>query len=468
MASISNHEGSSKQVKNYFSKGDRISNLPDSLIVHILSFLPTKYAVQTSILSSRWKHIWASVPALDFDVNLRFFPVEISNSSKSYSNFMSFVDRVLFNHELSCIQKFRLSCVGYKRIDLSRIYTWISIAIKRGVEELDIQIESPQEHLDLPLSLFTCPTLVVLKLGKEVRFNVPCSAHFRSLKILHLSIEYLCDDLAQNHSAQNLFRNCPVLEDLFMEGIVPNNNEELVFDISTPTMKRLGLKFTAEDFLENGGTKIVVNAPTLEYLTLQDDCLPCFVLSNLTSLVKADFIDVGYYWMKSMQTRKHADRVLVNLREILRVKYLSLGASTMRVLDHADGGKPLLFPNLIRLELFLYDRYDLGRVLDLLKGMPKLVHLVLDKFKRLPRKDFKFVEPEVVPCCLSMHLQKIEFSGFAGLGDELELMAYFLRNAKVLRKMKIHSWNSQYKQERVFLQELAKFPRGSTCQILFC
>ncbi|KAH7856556.1 hypothetical protein Vadar_002767 [Vaccinium darrowii] len=46
---------------------DRISNLSKNLISHILSLLPTKYAVRTGILSTKWKWMWTSISNLDFD-----------------------------------------------------------------------------------------------------------------------------------------------------------------------------------------------------------------------------------------------------------------------------------------------------------------------------------------------------------------------------------------------------------------
>ena len=44
---------------------DRISSLPEDVLTHILSFLSTKEAVQTCVVSKRWKNTWAAVPILD-------------------------------------------------------------------------------------------------------------------------------------------------------------------------------------------------------------------------------------------------------------------------------------------------------------------------------------------------------------------------------------------------------------------
>jgi len=43
---------------------DRLSDLPDSVLIYILSFLKTENAVQTCILSTRWKHLWKRIPKI--------------------------------------------------------------------------------------------------------------------------------------------------------------------------------------------------------------------------------------------------------------------------------------------------------------------------------------------------------------------------------------------------------------------
>jgi hypothetical protein len=45
---------------------DMISELSDCIIIQILSYLDTRIAVQTCILSKRWKDIWKRIPSLTF------------------------------------------------------------------------------------------------------------------------------------------------------------------------------------------------------------------------------------------------------------------------------------------------------------------------------------------------------------------------------------------------------------------
>ncbi|CAG7861564.1 unnamed protein product [Brassica rapa] len=51
---------------NLFGDVDLISSLPDKMLHHILSFVPTKVAITTSVLSKRWRHVWCKTPYLSF------------------------------------------------------------------------------------------------------------------------------------------------------------------------------------------------------------------------------------------------------------------------------------------------------------------------------------------------------------------------------------------------------------------
>ena len=53
-------------------RGDRISELQDPLLQHILYFLPFKQVVQSNTLSKRWKHVSPTNPVLEFDDSFKF------------------------------------------------------------------------------------------------------------------------------------------------------------------------------------------------------------------------------------------------------------------------------------------------------------------------------------------------------------------------------------------------------------
>ncbi|KAM0919365.1 hypothetical protein ACQ4PT_008276 [Festuca glaucescens] len=46
------------------TRGDRFVALEDDLLQHVLSFLPSRDAVRSAVLSRRWRHLWRSTPAV--------------------------------------------------------------------------------------------------------------------------------------------------------------------------------------------------------------------------------------------------------------------------------------------------------------------------------------------------------------------------------------------------------------------
>ena len=337
---------------------DRISNLPDAVLCHIISFLPTKFSVGTSVLSKRWRHLWASIPDLDFDDELLLDRDEPVGDSGRSILFKNFVDTVLLHGSRSCIRKFRLKCSDHE-LD-SSVNSWICTVLERNVRELDLYFDMVYP-IELPPNFFFCRTLVVLKLCFSIFLDIPSSICFPSLKILHLrSVEFSTDD-----SAQRLLSSCPVLEELVIERW--RLDEQWVFNVSAPTLKSLQIYFSvdglaciaeqedelmvemgneqlvapqvgpedesegeAEDEPEEQKYKLVVDAPNLEYLSITDFVSEDYLMSNLSSLVKA-YVNVGPTIRGFDDQILYRGRIFELLRGISVVKHLSLSGETLQV-----------------------------------------------------------------------------------------------------------------------------------------
>ncbi|CAK8568328.1 unnamed protein product [Lathyrus sativus] len=174
---------------------DRLSGLPDSLIGHILSFLPTKDAVATSILSKHWKPFWRSQQqSLYFDD--RSFPDTFA-FLQFFKSFMNMRDYSL------PILSFHLICHSLSYDDFHR---FAFDAIMNEVENLIIDFRLPTI---LPPLVLTNVDLSVLKLKRVTLNNVPY-VKLPFLKVLHLeSVTF-----TYNEYLKPLLRGCPLLEEL--------------------------------------------------------------------------------------------------------------------------------------------------------------------------------------------------------------------------------------------------------------
>ncbi|XP_075665917.1 F-box/FBD/LRR-repeat protein At5g56420-like [Castanea sativa] len=177
-----------------------LDNLPEEILRHILSLLPTIDAIRTSMLSKRWENLLTCIPNLDFQQRLHY----------DRTLFLNFVERVLLLH-VSDIKKFTLYFLVQH--DASRVNAWISAAVKHNVQELHIRLSNFQKPFSLPHCLFTCVTLTNLDLTMPCILKLPPTICFSKLKILILR----CVRFSDEHSTQQLFSGFPVLEELCLD-----------------------------------------------------------------------------------------------------------------------------------------------------------------------------------------------------------------------------------------------------------
>lgn len=115
---------------------DRLSVLPDTLLVRILSFLFMKEAGRTCVLSKRWKYLWVELPRLEF-----WESFEINHESEKTRNFVSLVNRALDIRKWNYLEELRFSFMYYKCF-ASDVDSWIEFSVKNEVKRFSLMIFS--------------------------------------------------------------------------------------------------------------------------------------------------------------------------------------------------------------------------------------------------------------------------------------------------------------------------------------
>ncbi|XP_039029199.1 F-box protein At4g09920-like [Hibiscus syriacus] len=421
---------------------DRISGLPDSILGHILSFLSTVTAVQTSVLSTRWRDLFTLVSALNFEFEEQHMDWSKRHKSSTVKNFMCFVDRVLFFHRAN-VDKFRLKCG--KRVDSDRIYGWISVALWRGYKHLDLNITL--DKFTLPGALFTCRTLVTLKLDIGFVLDVPKGVHFPNLETLQLnSVEFFNDN-----SVINLFSSCSSLEDVVISRCNMKNISS--FNISHHFLKKL----TILDLCNSSKYWLMIDTPNLAYFRYNNCIIAGYSLENLTSIVCADI---------QFQI-KDDDDLLVDITDFSKVfcivGSLTLSLYSLQLLLRCESLP--VFSTMIKLKICSgYHRWlKDGGLETLLSRSPELEKL------SFPREALRSL-PEEVPSCLLFKLKAIEISFFENNEECIRKAKYIIKNGGALENFTIFTYGYGDEKERLKISKvlLASPRKSNKCNFLIC
>ncbi|CAL8166874.1 unnamed protein product [Prunus armeniaca] len=200
------------QKHNWMISIDRISHLPDEILVSILSLLSLKEAAITRILSKRWQQIWASTDTLDFDSkldvgnNIRCFRLLTSElRHKKSRRYVDWVSRVMEQHKGPKMKRFR-ACFYLDRRFTTSIDRWIQIAMTKGVEILELEFFLGDGFIDKGHYAFPYKVLGLEKVPNCFGHNI---IGFKSLKVVNFKHVDVAGEILEY-----LLSNCPGLEQL--------------------------------------------------------------------------------------------------------------------------------------------------------------------------------------------------------------------------------------------------------------
>ncbi|OMO89999.1 hypothetical protein COLO4_19453 [Corchorus olitorius] len=259
--------------------GDRISSLGDEILHKIMSFMNTKYAVQTCVLSKRWKYLWKSLPYLDFE--LQTFPFKGSTYEEAVISLINFITQVLFRRHRTDLVK-----VSFQSYNVPEPYAFIpqgliAYAVDHNVQQLAINCGYHRLFV-MPKSFYSCKSLTTLQVLNNLRLRIelPKFLALPALKSLHLR------GVSVTKKGFNTedFSACPNLETLRLEVFFEEHN---TLFINGPKLKRLELSLRGP--YGKFGLKVVIDAPKLK--TFHYDAIDPIVCSfgDLASIDDVNF-----------------------------------------------------------------------------------------------------------------------------------------------------------------------------------
>ncbi|KAF5445042.1 hypothetical protein F2P56_034125 [Juglans regia] len=401
---------------------DKISNLPGHVIDQILSQLSIKEAVKTSILSSKWRFKWATLPHLVFDNQC--FPVSSQDQTIVKNKLVSIVDHVLLLHN-GPIYKFKLS--HRDLLGITDIDRWILHLSRCSIKEFVLEIWKGQRY-KMPSSLFLCQNLVHLELFNCFLKPPLTFKGFGSLKSLDLQHVTLAQDLFES-----LISSCPLLERLTLM----NFDGFAHLNINAPNLQYFDIGGVFEDISFEHTSRLAVVAIGL-YVNVGDDKKQ--VYSNSSNLLKF-FVHLPL--IRRLEVQSYF------------LKYLAVGILPGRL------PIPCVNLNYLSLRINFNDSEEVLTALSLLRSSPNLQELeVLARPEELAAvaKVINFQEDDHSSCTLNQ-LQLVKIFGISGTQRELNFIKLVLLASPVLERMTVKPASIDGSWELV--KELLRFRRAS-------
>ncbi|XP_074314838.1 F-box/LRR-repeat protein At4g14103-like [Silene latifolia] len=433
-----------------YEKIGRLELLPKEILITILSFLPTKHAVATAILSRSWRYLWTQITALRFTIT--DFPEHKLNAIIFF-----IIKRVSWRY-VNAIELIINN--GYPNApDPTSLENVVHDIIYDGTNVKELKVFSRnflKSTISLPRSILEKPTLEVLEVYANLGFSigkVEVNDTHPNLKKLVISIrEY---DLK---SFENLIKSSPLLEILRV-------HVQVLEEFNDPIkLNAKNLKYSSMNFVYEKHTieknKITLNTPKLHQFEFHSSCMVelCFLKTPI-GLSKAKL------FMGDERPLFFLNHVFDVFNPIFRVKTLKLSGDLLLALTY-PGFKVKVFDNLSHVEMGLSYTQSWYGVKFFLEQCPNVETLVLKRACNAKWDNFNWPEFKFLPRRLHKKIQRIELWNFGGIDVVLPILCYIFSVAKALKKLHISIQNNgESKKINVSSKLLALSKTLPSCEI---
>eukprot|EP00252_Welwitschia_mirabilis_P009580 TRINITY_DN2222_c0_g2_i1.p1 TRINITY_DN2222_c0_g2~~TRINITY_DN2222_c0_g2_i1.p1 ORF type:complete len:434 (-),score=68.22 TRINITY_DN2222_c0_g2_i1:162-1463(-) len=232
---------------------DRLSALPDEILLRILSLTESyKTAVICSLISKRWMLLYTRLPWLCFTFGDDVKP----NLSGRVKKFEKIVNSALFRHR-GRLESFQVNAGYYYCSD--KIEEWLRYGGSHDVQHLSLIYDCCLNFNRVPVSLYSCATLVTLYLeGFRVKKFPRLLTEFPSLIKCHL-VKTEIRDLSP------FLSKCPQLQHLLLEGCyLPSH-----LTISSQNLTTLHIKSDHVYLAEDNTIYLQLQCPKIQSISLE-------------------------------------------------------------------------------------------------------------------------------------------------------------------------------------------------------
>ncbi|KAJ1285238.1 hypothetical protein BS78_03G264700 [Paspalum vaginatum] len=400
---------------------DRISELPDAVLLSVLSYLPLRDAGRTVVLSSRWRGLFDQ-SLLDFNACQPFPPEE----GRGCDWVIRAITHILAARPRIRIRSFRLVLYGRGFIGrLSVVDGWFRALARHGLREVDIDMFYAKAMPTLPESLLKLASLEALKVYycRYPEVQPATALRLPALKILYLSNVSVSQDFLEATLSR-----CTSLDCVKLKNIV-------------------------------GVDKICLRSKTLT--RLYGD------FGDLTELVVEDAPNLEELVGISLPSGK-AKMTIVFAPKLQLLGYLGISVRPFVLHDTVfDGG-------IVRLTALMHSVKTLAIqvpfsekgytifVVQLLKCFPCLEVLHVEPNKRSICRRVIVEEWDTANSvqCVEHSINRVVFEYFGGEDSQLGFLNFLLRMARALKLVELYCWTGKdWDSDRIELLD----PKNRAC-----